>query len=647
MSIVASNWSHVLSIPESYTPSENTSGQTLLIDQTIVEKLSQADQDTFWNSVQNGGGDIRVCGNVNGTSQYPVEVTSLNTTTKQFKLRIRKPVYSGSETIHVFVGKAGETKLPDTDPFGRNAVWQDDTHRQGGDGATDVTGATTILLNNQAVQQGTVNGFNAVEFNATEATCAVFENTGGENWTGDFTLSAWINADILNNGFANILGIRINSAWEFSFRLENNQPAMLIGNASPNSTATLSVSTDYLLHATVNGNTLRFYLNGSPVGVQTISGSRSNRGEDLTFGGVLHPGASGTTFNGFIAEARASNGSVASPAKILTEYQNQKFQSSFFGTPTLSTTGDTGGSGIVQPLILEVGQEAQTANTSLLTEAISINLLSASAVNEADLLLIETVSSVQVNQAQQASEFEPMLAEMSSTVQARQGQQVNEANTGLVHQLLSLSSLQSYQAEDAISENVLTNLELSLLNASEGHSANTLDLNQSAGQLVSLITANQSESSNLVSIEQVLNLSSLVANQISQVDILDIRELHILNLIVANEEQLAQNINIEQYSGQLISLISASQTEQTDLVFVNVVNNLESLICNHINEAEPLSLSGSNLVEILNAEELSEARILNIISAGDNTDLSNLRLVPVGSTFKLIPVNEKYTLEKT
>ena len=647
MSIVVSNWSHVLSIPESYTPSENTSGQTLLIDQTTVEKLSQADQDTFWNSVQNGGGDIRVCGNSDGTSQYPVEVTSLNTTTKQFKLRIRKPVYNGSETIHVFVGKPAEVQPSITDPFGRNAVWQDDTHRQGGDGATDVTGTTTILLNNQAVQQGTVNGFNAVKFNATEATCAVFENTSGENWTADFTLSAWVKADALANGFANIIGSRTNSAWEFSFRLESTQPAMLIGSSSPNSSANLSVNTDYLLHATVSGNTLRFYLNGSPIGVQTVSGSRANRADELTFGGILHPGADGTGFNGFVAEARASNGSVASPAKILTEYQNQKFQSSFFGTPTLSATGDTGGSGTVQPLILEVGQEAQAANTSLLTEALSINLMSASAVNAADLLLIESVSSVQVNQAQQFNEFELMLTNMSSAVQARQGQQVSDANTGLVHQFLSLSSLQSYQVEDAISENVLTNLELSLLDASEGHSANTLDLNQSAGQLVNLITANQSESSNLVSIEQVLNLSSLVTNQISQADLFDIRELHILNLIVANEEQLAQNLTIEQYSGQLISLISASQTEQTELVFVSVVNNLESVICNHTNEAESLDLSGSNLIEILNAEELSEARILNIISAGDNTNLSNLRLVPVGSTFKLIPVNEKYTLEKT
>ena len=215
-----------------------------------------------------------------------------------------------------------------TDTYGRNAVFSGSTHRQGGDGATDVTGSTTISLLGGAVHTGAVNGFSAIDFpnqkgNNNADARARFDATTGENWTGDLTVSAWVNADSLDNGFAQIIGVRIASSWEFSLRLENAQPAMLIGSGSPNSSGSLSVSTDHLVAATVSGSTISFFLDGSPIGIASILGSRTNHSYGLAFGGIYNGSGSGTTFNGRIANADAINGVARSADWIADEYADQ------------------------------------------------------------------------------------------------------------------------------------------------------------------------------------------------------------------------------------------------------------------------------------------------------------------------------------
>ena len=393
MAITPTQWSHVLEIPESYTPSASTSGQSLLITETVIQKLSTADQNTFWSNVLNGGGDVRICENSDGSNQLPVEVVLLDNVAKTCKVWTRKATYDGTGTLYLFIGKTGETQPSVTDTYGRNNVWQDESYKQGDDGTTDVTGNTTITLVSGATQSGTVNGFDAVDVNGSAGSFGRFNSTTGGNWTGDLTVSAWLNLDSTSNSFAHVVGIRQRSSWEFSFRLEGSQPAMLIGSASPNSTGNLSTNTDHLLHATVSGSTISFYLDGAAIGTASVSGTRSNLSTSLTFGGISDSGAAGTSIDGRIAESRAINGTAISTAKVATEYQNQAANASFYGTPVLSTTSSSGltisvssiatsesfGSLVVSPQAVEIvaggiaSSEAFGA-LSLLAQAININI---------------------------------------------------------------------------------------------------------------------------------------------------------------------------------------------------------------------------------------------------------------------------------
>ena len=110
MAITPSQWSHVLTIPESYTPSAATSGQTLVITESVIAKLSAGDQTTFWSNVQNGGGDVRICTDSGGVNQLPVEVVSLDNSAQTCVIWTRKPSYNGTGDLYVFIGKAGETQ---------------------------------------------------------------------------------------------------------------------------------------------------------------------------------------------------------------------------------------------------------------------------------------------------------------------------------------------------------------------------------------------------------------------------------------------------------------------------------------------------------------------------------------------------------
>ena len=125
MAITPSQWSHVLTIPESYVPSVATNGQTLVITESVIAKLSAPDQSTFWSNVQNGGGDVRICTDSGGVNQLPVEVVGLDSVAETCVIWTRKSTYNGTGDLYVFIGSAGETQPSVTDPFGCNAVWSD------------------------------------------------------------------------------------------------------------------------------------------------------------------------------------------------------------------------------------------------------------------------------------------------------------------------------------------------------------------------------------------------------------------------------------------------------------------------------------------------------------------------------------------
>jgi hypothetical protein len=336
MALTPTDWSKRVELT-GLTPASSLTGLTTVITEANIP----AD---VWAVAINGGGDLRVCADSGGVNQLPLEVVGFDTVGETAVLWTRFATYStGARSLWLFYGKAGETQPAVGASFGRNAVWSGETHRQGGDGATDVTGASTITISN-ATQTGSIKGFNSVSFpnqgNTTDSATAraSFDGTTGENWTGDFTVSAWVNASSLSIDFAQIIGTRTSSQWEFSLRLEGSQPAILIGTSSPNSTGNLTVSTDHLIHATVSGTTISFFLDGVAIGTASVSGGRVNRNKLLCFGGADDTSSSGTTFAGLIANARAINGSVLSANHIASEYDNQNAPNTFWTTGTPEST---------------------------------------------------------------------------------------------------------------------------------------------------------------------------------------------------------------------------------------------------------------------------------------------------------------------
>ena len=340
MAITPSQWSHVLTIPESYTPTAATSGQTLVITESVIAKLSAGDQSTFWSNVQNGGGDVRICTDLAGTNQLPVEIISLDNAAKTCVIWTRKATYAGTGELYVFIGKAVETKAPDTDPFGRNAVWVDYFRKMGGStGLEDVTGSGGTTTIGTVVSGQKIKGLPAAAFNDSLLS---FDNSiGSLSFSDDFYLSAWVRyAGSSFPSFSTIIGKRLSNRWNFHWRIEGSQTALLIGSASPNSTSNLLVNEDYHLGIRVSSNTITYYINGVASNTQVVSGSRDFPSVNLTVGGIDETERIG--FEGIIGQAGAIDGNAKTEEYIATEYANQNDPASFYGTPTIQTTGGGG-----------------------------------------------------------------------------------------------------------------------------------------------------------------------------------------------------------------------------------------------------------------------------------------------------------------
>jgi hypothetical protein len=276
----------------------------------------------FWSTVTNGGGDIRVYES-DGTTELPREVVSCDTATDTGELHFKGDVSALSDTDFIITVDGTSSDYAVTDTYGRNAVWSGYAHKQIGD--TDATGNTTTTKNGVTLS-GTVNGFAAIDNDGTPNNNLQFDDNTGD-FTGDLSLSAWLTIDATTNN-GTIIGIREGSDWEFHFRTEvGNQPALLIGSGSPNSTANLNLNQDYHVAVTVSGTDIAFYVDGVSAGTGTVSGSRSNRSYYPTLLGINND-------NGNYLDARIALTGIRQDALssdwIATEYANQSSPSTFY-----------------------------------------------------------------------------------------------------------------------------------------------------------------------------------------------------------------------------------------------------------------------------------------------------------------------------
>lgn len=343
MAITPSQWSHVLTIPESYTPSATTSGQTLVITESVIAKLSPADQNTFWNAVQNGGGDVRICTDSAGTNQLPVEIVSLDNVAQTFVIWTRKPTYNGTGNLYLFIGKAGETQPAVTDPFGRNAVWVDfdavyhfDTLNKLVDssGNADLTEFGTLTSVAAKVGEGIDSGG---DYN-NRAESASYKGVTGSS---DRTVSFWSSAPVgVDSGVVSWGGVGGGKRWSVRFQ-DGTLRTEVEGSFKRSNSATSNDS--YIRYASIySGGSfpggLKHRVNGADEPAYTQGGSQSIdtvADNNLIVNGFDNFKGGGDSAGGHRLDELSIRAFAVSDAQESAEYANQNDPATFFGVPTL------------------------------------------------------------------------------------------------------------------------------------------------------------------------------------------------------------------------------------------------------------------------------------------------------------------------
>jgi len=380
MAITPSQWSHVLTIPESYTPSAATSGQTLVITESVIAKLSPADQTTFWSNVANGGGDVRICTDSGGVNQLPVEIVSLDNSAQTCVIWTRKASYDGTGNLYLFIGKVGETQPPVTDPFGRNAVWQDfravyhlsEAPNSTAGGYIDSTGngydgtGIGITSERNSSPLGYGQEFGGNKYIALPA--SVFPASA----QSDFSISAWAQPDTLvgdqriiglenavNNDDVAILWMDEGGAakgWTAFTRVNNT--SFVAGT----DTASAQAGRWDLVVQNVSASVIEVYSNGSLLDTTPITLTVPPRTIDLANIGRTGSAPNEIFFSGGISQLEISL-NYQSQELIETKHANQNDPAAFYGTPTIAETG--GATGVTADITYTVNAPTFTSSASV------------------------------------------------------------------------------------------------------------------------------------------------------------------------------------------------------------------------------------------------------------------------------------------
>lgn len=324
-------------IPFEYIPTQATQGQTLVLTESVLEKMPQAQQDVFWDNVETTGGDLRLTSNQDGTGRLPLELVSIDTTARKIIIWYRLfEDFDGVGNVYLWFGKAGETQPPVTDSFGRNSVWVayagmyhfSDGAAIDSSGGNDLTKSGTPF-----VVSGKIG--NATRFDSYDDS---FEGAFKGLGNAKRTLSLWVNPDDINQN-------RYLST--FNGGGKSNLTAMLLGFQSgqfnafdegyPTGSAVdtqMSATNSTWQHICYSwdGSRLKGYLNGSLV-VDVADTLNTATPDFLRISPTSGGGSSFYTGNMQYFGARNSG---IGPNEIATEYANQSDPATFYGTPTLA-----------------------------------------------------------------------------------------------------------------------------------------------------------------------------------------------------------------------------------------------------------------------------------------------------------------------
>jgi len=114
-----------------------------------------------------------------------------------------------------------------------------------------------------------------------------FVEASGVTVTGEFTFAAWVNTDVTDGGFRNIMGDTSSSGAKLLLGNDNFLQGQIRGSSGTNGTVTSSViNTNQWYHVVLvyDGSTLRLYLDGTQVD-STGSGPKPSGDRTFKIGG--------------------------------------------------------------------------------------------------------------------------------------------------------------------------------------------------------------------------------------------------------------------------------------------------------------------------------------------------------------------------
>lgn len=141
---------------------------------------------------RNGGADIRIAGNSDGTNRLPVHVEKFDTQTNEAVIRFRSLDLNVGQSFWLFYGRNGSIELPVSNPYGRDAVWAEYSFAPEFNTLTDSTGRSTRLST-----VGTPTKIPAVVGNGCKFSSGadyLFTDTVGVV-AGTFNMSFWYKRD--------------------------------------------------------------------------------------------------------------------------------------------------------------------------------------------------------------------------------------------------------------------------------------------------------------------------------------------------------------------------------------------------------------------------------------------------------------------
>lgn len=299
----------------------------------VLVDLSHLPQD-FWTNVNSDGGDIRITTS-DQTSEVPLEVVSINTSTKVGELYFKAPTVSAASnnTFYLYFGNSSGSLRSASHSYGRNNVWSNSykvvyhlNENPSGSApqAIDATGNGYDSSSTGMVSGDLVTGKigNAINFDGSDNLYSGTDIALDNN----FTIETWV----YNSGS----GVQTLVQWGQN-SVANKRRDLILNSGTPQysanggdvvATAGITSSTWSHVACSVNGSlAVAHYKNGATNG----TGTTSHAAFTATSTRLGINNASGEKLNGKLDEVRISS-TTRSADWIAASYSNQNAPGSFY-----------------------------------------------------------------------------------------------------------------------------------------------------------------------------------------------------------------------------------------------------------------------------------------------------------------------------